>query len=69
MSRKNRRNRERRPEVKQETGREVFLRSGIAATFGEKVGVDMRSTDDLMNWLIFGDDKHYYGSRAVNDGF
>ena len=29
----------------------------IAETLGERIGVEMRTTQDLMNWIIFGDPK------------
>lgn len=32
-------------------------KNGILATFSEKIGVPMKSTDDLMNWIVFGNTK------------
>jgi len=36
---------------------EVPNNSLFVTTFGNKVHVDMKSTKDLMNWIVFGDIK------------
>lgn len=48
MSRKHKRN---HPEIAKPT----VESSTLVTTFGSKVGVEMKTTNDLMNWIIFGD--------------
>lgn len=40
----------------------------IAMSLGEKLGVDMKSTKDLMNWVIFGDPKERGYFHETNHG-
>lgn len=45
-------------------------RNAFVSTFGDRVGTEMRTTNDLMNWLIFGDTKQrYYPSHNDHGGF
>lgn len=39
------------------TEKPVIHDSLIAETFGASIGVEMKSTRELMNWIIFGDPK------------
>lgn len=41
-------------------------KNGLVATFGEKMGKDFKDVNDLMNWIIFGDDKHFYETTRHN---
>lgn len=41
----------------------------LITNFGDKIGVEMKSTKDLMNWIIFGDTKQdgYFSEVGNND--
>lgn len=39
----------------------------IARTFGEKQGVELRTTKDLMDWIVFGDPKPQHGGVRIDN--
>ncbi len=50
------------PQVKVEDS--LFSRS-----FGSSIGKEFNNANDLMNWLIFGEDKHFYSKPSSNETF
>ncbi len=49
-----------RDKVRHEKPHEKEPRGSIVASFSEKINVDLKSTNDLMNWIYFGEDKKFY---------
>lgn len=46
---------------------EVQIASGIVTTFSEKIGVSLKNTSDLMNWIVFGDTKAKFNYQNDNE--
>lgn len=34
--------------------------TGLVSTLSDKVGVEMKNSNDLMNWIIFGKENKFY---------
>jgi len=56
MSRHKNRNRT----VQVEVARPEIREGGIISTFAENMSLDLKSTNDLMNWIIFGEEKKFH---------
>lgn len=39
---------------------------GIVGSFAAKMNLDLKDTNDLMNWIIFGEDAKHYGNALPN---
>jgi len=53
-----RKNRNRVPQT--EIARPEIREGGFVSTFAENKNLDLKSTNDLMNWIIFGEDKKFH---------
>lgn len=55
MSRKNRRDKVRHtPTV------EHVPETSLVSTFAENIGVELKNTNELMNWIVFGSEQKFY---------
>lgn len=60
---KKRRNEVQAPDI------EKVFKSSLVGSFSERVGVPMKNTHELMNWIIFGDPKTQFDYPRNDNSF